>query len=67
MTSAGDLSTYVAVRSACDVDTYVAVTSECDMGIRYVCGDVGASYPSPSYPLPHILPVPNKPYGFCGR
>ena len=20
-----------------------------------------------SYPLPHLLPVPNKPYSFCGR
>ena len=23
--------------------------------------------PPPPYPLPPILPVPNKPYGFCGR
>ena len=23
--------------------------------------------PTPPYPLPNILPVPNKPYGFCGR
>ena len=23
--------------------------------------------PPPPYPLPTILPVPNTPYGFCGR
>ena len=23
--------------------------------------------PPPPYPLPSILPVPNKPYDFCGR
>ena len=23
--------------------------------------------PPPPYPLPPFLPVPNKPYGFCGR
>ena len=23
--------------------------------------------PPPPYPLPPILPVANKPYGFCGR
>ena len=23
--------------------------------------------PTPPYPFPPILPVPNKPYGFCGR
>ena len=23
--------------------------------------------PPPPYPLPPILPVPNKPYGFCER
>ena len=23
--------------------------------------------PPPPYPLPPVLPVPNKPYGFCGR
>ena len=26
-----------------------------------------AFLPPPPYPLPPILPVPNKPYGFCGR
>ena len=33
-------------------------------------GDSVAIYsPSspPPYPLPHILPVPNKSYGLCGR
>ena len=23
--------------------------------------------PPPPFPLPPLLPVPNKPYGFCGR
>ena len=23
-------------------------------------------FPPPPYPFPPILPVPNKPYGFCG-
>ena len=28
---------------------------------------VSLPLPPPPYPLPPILPVPNKPYGFCGR